>query len=78
MDENTKQIVASNLTIALYSAQQMSSSFDENTTFKTYEKFLLLLDAKFGITESEARPRPLSAVSTTFSEGSATATTGKK
>ena len=76
MDENTKHIVASNLTVAFYSMRQMSETFNENIMFETYEKFLSLLNAKFGRSESESRP--LSGGSTTISESSGTPTTGKK
>lgn len=68
--------MASNLTVAFYSMRQMSETFNENIMFETYEKFLSLLNAKFGRSESESRP--LSGVSTTISESSGTPTTGKK
>lgn len=56
MDENTKYIVASNLTIAFYSNVKVSEDFKEESLFAHYEKFVSLLDARFGRREGEARP----------------------
>ena len=79
MDENTKHIVASNLTVAFYSMRQMSETFNESIMFETYENFLSLLDAKFGITERRVLgARPQSGLSPTIAESSGTPTTGKK
>jgi hypothetical protein len=79
MDENTKHIVASNLTVAFCSNRQMGPHCSEQVAFESYEKFLLLLDAKFGTTESEATvSQPLSGISTTIAESFEKLTTGKK
>ena len=79
MDENTKHIVASNLTAAFYSPQEMGSALTEKIVFETYENFLSLLDAKSGITERRVLgARPQSGLSPTIAESSGTLTTGKK